>query len=105
LTDEIVSLAVLEALPGKHDELLAVLREFYTMMNAKGYSRDSLHHDAQHPERFFHLRYWKSEDARTEAQADPEVHRYWQKLPELCTIPTVCESLEKVFESEWVVSR
>lgn len=97
--DEIVSLAVLEALPGKQEELLALLREFYSMMNAKGYSRDTLHRDAGRPERFIHLRYWKSEDARTEAQADPAVHQYWQKLPELCTIPTVCESLEKVFES------
>jgi len=36
---------------------------------------------------------------RAEAQADPEVHRYWLKLPELCTIPKVYESLEKAFES------
>jgi quinol monooxygenase YgiN len=99
LTDEIVSLALLEALPGKDEELLVMLREFYTMMNVKGYSRDSLHRDASRPERFFHLRYWKSEDARSQAQADPEVHRYWQKLPELCTIPMVYESLEKVFET------
>jgi len=27
------------------------------------------------------------------------VHRHWLKLPELCTIPIVYESLEKVFES------
>lgn len=98
MSDEIVSLALLEALPGKQDELVAVLREFYTMMHAKGYSRDTLHRDAANSERFFHLRYWQSEAIRTEAQADPEVHRYWQKLPELCTI-TVYEKLEKMFES------
>ena len=38
--EEIVSLAILEALPGKDEELISVLRELYTMMQAKGYSRD-----------------------------------------------------------------
>ena len=96
---EIVSLAILEALPGKEDELFAFLREFYTMMKSKQYSRDSLHRDASRPDRFVHLRYWRSEEARMEAQADPEVHRYWLKLPELCTIATVYENLETVFET------
>ena len=92
-------MAVLEALPDKADELLALLRELYTMMNGKGYCRDSLHRDSSRPERFLHWRHWSSPEMRSEAQADPEVHRYWQKLPELCNIPIVYESLEKVFES------
>jgi hypothetical protein len=25
------------------------------------------------------------------------VHRYWQKLPDLCAIPTVYENLETLF--------
>jgi quinol monooxygenase YgiN len=97
--EEILSLAVLEALPGKEDELLRLLRELYTMMHAKGYCRDTLHRDAARPERLLHLRRWTSETMRGEAQTDPEVHRYWQMLPDLCTIPIVYESLEKVFES------
>ncbi len=99
MADEILSMAVLEALPGKEEELLSTLRELYTLMNAKGYCRDSLHRDSAQPDRFLHLRHWKSPEMRAEAQVDPEVHRYWLKLPELCTIPTVYESLEKVFES------
>ena len=99
MAEEIVSLAILEALPGKEEELLATLRELYTLMNAKGYCRDTLHRDTARPDRFLHLRYWKSAETRAEAQADPEVHRYWLKLPELCAIPIVYESLEKVFES------
>lgn len=99
MTGEIVSLAVLEALPGKEEDLLAFLRALYTFMNGRGYCRDSLHRDAARPDRFLHLRHWKSDEARMEAQADPEVHRYWLKLPELCTIPTVYENLETVFES------
>jgi quinol monooxygenase YgiN len=99
MAEEILSMAILEALPGKEEELLSTLRELYTLMKAKGYSRDSLHRDSAQPDRFLHLRRWTSSEMRPEAQVDPEVHRYWLKLPELCTIPTVYESLEKVFES------
>ncbi len=99
MAQEIFSLAVLEALPGKQEELLAKLRELYTMMHAKGYCRDTLHRDSSNPDRFLHVRRWASAEMRAEAQADPAVHRFWQMLPELCTIPIVYESLEKVFES------
>ena len=92
-------MAVLEALPGKEQELLATLRELYSLMNRKGYCRDSLHRDSAQPGRFLHFRHWISPEMRAEAQVDPEVHRYWLKLPELCTILIVYESLEKVFES------
>jgi quinol monooxygenase YgiN len=96
---EIISVAVLDALPGKEAALLATLREFYTMMHNKGYSRDTLRRDPTQPHRFLHVRYWRSAEGRAEAQADPDVHRYWQMLPELCTIPIVHESVETVFES------
>lgn len=94
-----MSMAILEAFPGKETELLELLRELYTMMHAKGYCRDSLHRDAARPDRFVHVRYWVSPQMIAEAQADPEVHRYWLKLPEVCTIPIVYENMEKVFES------
>jgi hypothetical protein len=97
--EEIVSLAILEALPGKDEELVSVLRELYTLMHSKGYSRDTLRRDASRSDRFFHMRYWKSEQTRVEAQHDPDVHRYWLQLPELCNIPLVYESLEMVFET------
>ena len=99
LAEEIVSVAIIEALPGKEDELIAMLRELYLMMRAKGYSRDVLRRDASRPGRFVHTRFWKSEEMRAEAQHDPEVHRYWLRLPELCDIPTIYESLEKLFET------
>ena len=99
MDQEIVSLAIIEALPGKAEELVSVLRELYTLMHSKGYSRDTLRRDASRPDRFFHTRYWKSDATRAEAQHDPEVHRYWLRLPELCDIPMVYESLEAVFET------
>ena len=83
MTQEVVSVALLEALPGKGEELAAVLREFYR--------------DSDRPDHFVHMRRWKSPELRSEAQHDPEVHRYWQQLPELCAIPTVYENLETLF--------
>ena len=99
MENEIISVAVLEALPGKEEELITMLRELYTMMHAKGYCRDTLWRDPEHPYRLLHTRYWKSAETRAEAQADPEAHRYWLRLPELCTIPRVYEDLERVFET------
>ena len=99
MAEEIVSVAVLEALPGKEEELLRVLREFYAMMHAKGYSRDILHRDRLRPDHFLHLRLWSSSEMRAEAQADPNVHRYWQMLPELCTVSVLYETMDTVFES------
>lgn len=99
MAEEIVSVAIIEALPGKGDELIAMLRELYSMMRAKGYSRDVLRRDASRHDRYVHTRFWKSAEMRAEAQHDPEVHRYWLRLPELCDIPTIYESLEKVFET------
>jgi quinol monooxygenase YgiN len=100
ITQEIVSVAALESLPGKEDELLRTLRELYTLMHEKGYSRDSLYRDTARPDRFLHVRCWTSAEMRAEAQADPEVHRYWQMLPELCTVTVLHEKMAKVFESK-----
>jgi len=100
MEQEIFSLAVLEALPGKEDELIKALRELYTLMHAKGYSRDTLFRDTTRPDRFMHVRWWTSAEMRSEAQSDPEVHHFWQMLPELCTIPVVHEMVEKVFETK-----
>jgi len=99
MSEQVVSVAVLEALPGKEEELIAMLREFYTMMHGKGYCTDVLYRDGDRPDRFFHLRRWMSAGLLAEAQSDPDVHRYWQRLPELCSIPTVYENLETLFES------
>jgi quinol monooxygenase YgiN len=98
MAEEVMSVAILEALPGKDTELAAILREFYAMMNTKGYCNDWLYRDSNRPDRFIHLRRWKSVETRSEAQIDPDVHRYWQQLPSLCTIPTVYENLETLFE-------
>ena len=99
MANEVTSVAFLEALPGKEEELLGMLRELYTMMHSKGYCNDWLYRDSDRPDLFIHVRRWTSVELRSEAQIDPEVHRYWQQLPGLCVIPTVYEHLETMFES------
>ena len=100
MAEEVMSVAILEALPGKEEELVMMLRELYSMMNRKGYCQDWLYRDSDRPDRLVHFRKWKSAEMRREAQIDPAVHRYWQQLPGLCTIPTVYENLQTLFESQ-----
>ncbi len=91
---EILALAILEPVQGKEEELVKYLQDSYSLLQRKGYSRDILYRDEGRPGSFVHLRYWKSVEARAEAQHDPEVHKYWQGLPELCAINTVYEDLQ-----------
>jgi quinol monooxygenase YgiN len=93
-------MAILKPHPGKELELLAFLREFYTMMYTKQYSRDTLFQDRKQPGVFVHVRIWLSDEARDSAVQDPAVHHYWMKLPELGTITTIYEELEAVYSTE-----
>jgi hypothetical protein len=96
---EILSLAILTPFEGQESSTLDLLREFYTMMNKKGYSRDLLYRDAKHPSKFVHLRIWKSDEIRSEAQHDPDVHRFWRSMTQVCDVTTAYESLEPVFST------
>jgi hypothetical protein len=100
---EILALAVLEPHIGREEECLALLRELYDLLKAKGYSQDLLFRDVKSEvtaqERFVHMRIWGSRETRDEAMQDPEVHRFWMRLPELCKITTVYENLERLYTS------
>lgn len=97
--DSFRSMAILEPFADKEADMLAILREFYGVMYDKGYSRDLLYRDVKHNGRFIHLRIWSSDDARSQAVHDPDVHRYWIKLSEVCEINTTYEELEPVYNS------
>jgi len=100
MTEAIRSMAILQPHPGKELEMVAFLREFYSMMYNKKYSRDMLFRDQKQTHIFVHVRLWRSPDAREAAVNDPDVHRYWMKLPELGTVTTIYEDLEAVFSTE-----
>ncbi len=88
-----MALAVVEAFDDKHGECLQLLQEAYAMLRRKGYSRDLLYQDAKDPRRFVNIRYWCSEEARAEAQEDPDVHRFWMRLSQISKVTTVFERL------------
>jgi quinol monooxygenase YgiN len=97
--EPIRSMAILDAHPGHEEDTIELLRDFYTSIHQKGYSSDLLYRDAKTPSRFIHIRIWKSDASRTEAQQDPDVHRYWVRLSEICTITTIYEELEPIFST------
>ena len=100
MSTSIRSMAILKPHPGKELELFAFLREFYTMMYTKQYSRDMLFQDHKQLGVFVHIRIWLSDEARDSAMQDPAVHHYWMKLPELGTITTIYEELEPIFSTQ-----
>ena len=99
MRNPIRSMAILEPHPGKEAELIAFLREFYTMMHSKQYSRDVLFQDAKNPGVLVHIRIWFSDEARDSAVQDPDVHHYWMKLPDLGKITHIYEELAPIFSS------
>ncbi len=97
--EPIRSMAILDAHPGREQDVIELLKEFYSAIHRKGYSNDLLYRDGRQPSRFIHLRIWSSDTARFDAQQDPEVHRYWVRLAEICTITTIYEELQPVFST------
>ncbi len=93
---QVLSVAVFDLIEGREQECLRLLREFYGLLRRKHYSRDLLLRDAKNPQRCINVRFWISEQARTEAAEDPEVHRYWAQLPNLLDMQAVYERLEGV---------
>ncbi len=96
MPDSILSIAVMEPFPGCEEEFLGVLHDLYTLMERKGYSDNSLLRNRLDPPHYINIRRWKSVEARESAHEDPEVHRYWAKLGNLCFMRRVHEILDEV---------
>jgi heme-degrading monooxygenase HmoA len=94
MPNSLVSIAVLEPYEGHEEELLAVIEDLYNLMEAKGYSRNELLRSRNEPIYYINIRYWTSEQARMDAHEDPEVHRHWARLGQLCHIPRVHEMMD-----------
>ncbi len=94
----LLSIAVVEPLPGAEQETLRLMRELNATCARKGYSRDALYRDANEPAVLVNLRYWSSSEARRQAQDDPDLHRYWRELGLICKPRRVYEMLEPIGE-------
>jgi hypothetical protein len=94
MSQEIISLAIWEPVPGMEAASVATIAELSSIVIAKGYGRDLLYRDPE--SRYVFLRYWKSEDARRAALEDPDMLRCWARLGNEISIVKVFETLEEV---------
>jgi hypothetical protein len=94
MSQEFLSLAIWEPLPGMEAASLATIRELNAIVSSKGYGRDLLYRTGD--SHYMLLRYWNSEQARRSAQEDPELLRCWARLGNEIQILKVYEKLEEV---------
>jgi hypothetical protein len=91
---EILSVAVWKPVPGLEVASQATWHELSSIVAKKGYGRDLLYRDRQG--HYVLLRYWKSEEARRDAQEDPDMLRCWARLGNEIEIVKVFETLSEV---------
>lgn len=96
MSEEVLSIAFVRPLEGQEAEVLAVARALYALLERKQYSRDLLYRDTRDPHLLVNLRYWRSREARELAHEDPDVHRFWARLGQICRVETVYERLEEI---------
>ena len=94
MSQEILSVAIWDPVPGMEEASLATLRELSSIVASKGYGRDLLYRDRE--SHYVLLRYWKSEEARQSALEDPELQRRWARLGNEIQIVKVYETLTEV---------
>jgi heme-degrading monooxygenase HmoA len=94
MAEEILSVAIWEPVPEHEAAALQTFYELTSIVSRKGYGRDLLYRDRDH--HYVFLRYWKSEDARRQAQEDPDMLRCWAKLGNEIQIVKVYETLSDV---------
>ena len=96
MSDEIFAIAVVRPHDNHEEDVVHILHDLYEVMTRKHYSRNILYRDEKDSSRLVNLRYWSSEQARRDAQEDPEVHRQWVRLAEVATVELVFECLVEV---------
>jgi hypothetical protein len=94
MSQEYLSIAIWEPLPGLEAASLATIRELNALVANKGYGRDLLYRSGE--SHYVLLRYWNSEQARNNALEDPELLRCWARLGNEIQILKVYEKLEEV---------
>jgi len=94
MSQEFLSIAIWEPLPGMEAASLETIRELNAIVSRKQYGRDLLYCAGN--SQYVLLRYWNSEEARSAAQEDPEVLRCWARLGNEIKILKVYEKLEEV---------
>lgn len=94
MSQEYLSIAIWEPMPGMESASLETIRELNAIVSRKQYGRDLLYRGSE--SHYILLRYWNSEEARSVAQEDPEVLRCWARLGNEIKILKVYEKLEEI---------
>jgi hypothetical protein len=94
MSQEYLSIAIWEPLPDLETPALETLRELNAIVSRKQYGRNLLYRAGD--SHYVLLRYWKSEQARSAAQEDPEMLRCWARLGNEIKILKVYEKLEEI---------
>ncbi len=93
MSQEYLSVAIWEAMPGMDAAAMATMRELSSVIARKKYGRDLFYRSGNS---YLLLRYWQSEQARSAAYEDPEMLRCWARLGNQIQIVKVFEKLEEV---------
>lgn len=96
MSEEVLSLAFIEPIAGSEAECESRLKEVGALVGRKQYGRDVLYRDAQTGHSLVLTRYWRNAETRRNAQEDPEMHRLWRELSEVCRVTKVYEQLTEV---------
>jgi heme-degrading monooxygenase HmoA len=94
MSQEILSVAIFNPLPGREASALATMRDLRAALSSGGYSRDRLYRDGNM--QYVVVRYWKSEEARRAALEDTEVLRCLSRLSQEIEIVRIHERLDEV---------
>jgi hypothetical protein len=94
MSQEYLSIAIWEPVPGMEAASLETIRELNAIVSRKQYGRDLLYRSRE--SEYVLLRYWNSEQARSAAQEDPDVLRCWARLGNEIKILKVYEKLEEI---------
>jgi len=97
-----LAIAIFEIKPGKEEECMAIGRELYAYLRAKGYGQDVTYRDAKKPNMFYDIRVWASKELAAMAHQDPEVHKFWGRMAKVSTVRQVF-NMEKLPGDEELV--
>jgi hypothetical protein len=93
MSQEYLSVAIWDPLPGMETPSLATVHEISRIIAKRNYGRDLLYRSGRS---YILLRYWNSEQARAAAYEDPEMLRCWARLGNEIQIVKVFEKLQPV---------
>ena len=90
-----LSVALVDVLPGRHEEFLELSMRFEAILIRKDYGRSELVRDEARPLRFYAVRQWTDAPAAERCHADPEVQAIIAKIHQLARVTHVVNGVHR----------